>query len=149
MAPIVSSVEIARRPEDVFSYMTDPARLPEWQESLVSARAEDGGPPAVGSKVMQTRRVGRGERTVTMEVTEISPPRSWASRGIDGPVRPIVRGTIDPLDDGERSRVTMELDFEGHGIGKLLVPLLVRREAKAELPRNAQHLKERLEGEAA
>jgi uncharacterized protein YndB with AHSA1/START domain len=39
MAPIVSSVEIARRPEDVFSYVTDPSRLAEWQESLVSARA--------------------------------------------------------------------------------------------------------------
>jgi uncharacterized protein YndB with AHSA1/START domain len=149
MAPIVSSVEIARRPEEVFSYMTDTARLPEWQESLVSARAVGGDPRAVGSKVTQTRRVGRGERTVTMETTEVSPPRSWAARGIDGPVRPIVKGAIDPVDGGARSRVTIELDFEGHGIGKLLVPLMVRREAKNELPRNTQQLKERLEGGAA
>jgi uncharacterized protein YndB with AHSA1/START domain len=149
MAPIVSSVEIARRPEEVFSYMTDTARLPEWQESLVSARAEGGDPRAVGSKVTQTRRVGRGERTMTMETTEVNPPRSWAARGIDGPVRPIVKGAIDPVDGGARSRVTIELDFEGHGIGKLLVPLMVRREAKNELPRNTRQLKERLEGGAA
>jgi uncharacterized protein YndB with AHSA1/START domain len=148
MAPIVSSVEIARRPEDVFSYMTDTSRLAEWQESLVSARAEGGGPPAVGSKMTTVRRVGRGERTMTMEMTEISPPRSFAARGIDGPIRAIVKGTVEPL-DGARSRATIELDFEGHGIGKLLVPLVVRRQAKGELPRNAQHLKERLEGEAA
>jgi uncharacterized protein YndB with AHSA1/START domain len=149
MAPIVSSVEIARRPEDVFSYVTDPARLTEWQESLVSARAEGTGPPAVGSRVITTRRVGRGERTMTMEMTEISLSKSWAVRGIDGPIRAIVEGTIDPLDDGARSRVTIALDFEGHGIGKLLVPFVVRRQAKGELPRNMQHLKERLEGEAA
>jgi uncharacterized protein YndB with AHSA1/START domain len=149
MAPIVSSVEIARRPEDVFSYATDPSRQPEWQESLVSSRAEDGGPPAVGSKVTQTRRVGRGERTMTIEMTEVNPPRSWASRGIDGPVRAIAKGTIEPLDDGARSRVTIALDFEGHGIGKLLVPLFVRRQAKDDLPRTARKLKERLEGEAA
>jgi uncharacterized protein YndB with AHSA1/START domain len=149
MAPIVSSVEIARRPEDVFSYVTDPARLTEWQESLVSARAEGTGPPAVGSRVITTRRVGRGERTMTMEMTEISLSKSWAVRGIDGPIRAIVEGTIDPLDDGARSRVTIALDFEGHGIGKLLVPFVVRRQAKGELPRNTQHLKERLEGEAA
>jgi uncharacterized protein YndB with AHSA1/START domain len=149
MAPIVSSIEITRRPEDVFSYVTDPSRLAEWQESLVTARAEGGGPPAVGSKVITTRRIGRGERTMTMEMTEISPPRSWAGRGIDGPVRAIVKGTVEPLDDGARSRVTIELDFEGHGIGKLLVPLVVRRQAKDELPRNSQNLKERLEGEAA
>jgi len=148
MAPIVSSVEIARRPEDVFSYVTDPSRLAEWQESLVSARAEGGGPPAVGSKVTTVRRVGRGERTMTMEMTELNPPRTWAVRGIDGPIRAIVKGTVEPL-EGARSRSTIELDFEGHGIGKLLVPLVVRRQAKGELPRNAQHLKERLEGEAA
>jgi uncharacterized protein YndB with AHSA1/START domain len=148
MAPIVSSVEIARRPEDVFSYVTDPSRLAEWQESLVSARAEGGGPPAVGSKMIHVRRVGRGERTMTMEMTELNPPRSWAVRGIDGPVRAIVNGTVEPL-DGARSRATIELDFEGHGVGKLLVPLVVRRQAKGELPRNVQHLKERLEGEPA
>ncbi len=31
MALIVESIEISRRPEDVFSYVTDPSRLPEWQ----------------------------------------------------------------------------------------------------------------------
>ncbi|MDQ3720001.1 MAG: SRPBCC family protein [Actinomycetota bacterium] len=146
MAPIVSSVEIARRPEDVFSYVSDPSRLAEWQESVVSAHVEGGGPPAVGSKAITTRRIGRGERTMTMELTEITAPRSWAVRGIDGPVRGIVNGTVEPLDDGARSRVTIELDFEGHGIGKLLVPVLVRPQAKQELPKNAQNLKERLEG---
>ena len=31
MAPIVESIEISRSPEDVFSYVTDPSHLPEWQ----------------------------------------------------------------------------------------------------------------------
>jgi hypothetical protein len=75
VAPIVTSIEIARRPEDIFAYVTDPSRLPEWQESLISTRTEEGGPPAVGSRVTQTRRVGRGERTMTSEITERSLPR--------------------------------------------------------------------------
>lgn len=86
---------------------------------------------------------------MTMEVTEHSPPRRWAFRGIDGPVRAIVSGTVEPLGDGAWSRLTIELDFEGHGIGKLLVPLVVRRQARGELPRNQQALKERLESGAA
>ncbi len=149
MAPIVSSVEIARRPEDVFAYVSDPSRLAEWQESVVSAHVEGGGPPALGSKAITTRRIGRGERTMTMELTEITAPRSWAVRGIDGPVRGIVNGTVEPLDDGTRCRVTIELDFEGHGLGKLLVPLLVRPQAKQELPNSAQNLKEQLESSPA
>ncbi len=148
MAPIVSSIEIARPPEAVFSYVADPSRLAEWQESVVSACAEGGGAPAVGSKAVTTRKIGRRERAMTMEMTNISPPRSWAIRGIDGPVRGVVNGTVEPLDDGARSRVTIELDFEGHGLGKLLVPLVVRRQAQKEMPRNLGNLRERLESGA-
>lgn len=148
MAAIVESIEIARPPEDVFPYVTDPSRLAEWQESVVSTRLEGGGPQAVGSRVTVIRRIGRSERTMTVELTELNPPRSWAVRGIDGPIRGNVKGTIDPLDDGARSRVTIELDLEGHGIGKLLVPLVVRRQAQKELPKNQQNLKERLESGA-
>jgi hypothetical protein len=46
---------------------------------------------------------------------------------------------------GTRSRVTIELDLQGEGIGKLLLPLFVRRKAESEMPRNVQALKERLE----
>ena len=146
MAPIVSSIEIARPPGEVFAYVVDPSRLTEWQDSVVSSRTEGAGPPAVGSNVLTTRRVGRAERKMTMEMTSIEPPRSWAVRGIDGPVRGVVNGTVEPLDDGARSRVTIELDFEGHGLGKLLVPLIVRRQAQREMASNMQNLKERLEG---
>ena len=41
------------------------------------------------------------------------------------PIRAIVDVTVEPLDPGHRSRVTIAVDFEGHGIGKLLVPLVV------------------------
>jgi len=95
-----------------------------------------------------TRRVGPRERAMTMELTELNRPSSWAVRGIDGPVRGIVKGTIEPLGDGDRSRVTIALDFEGHGIGRLLVPLIVRRQARTEMPGNLQRLKARLESGA-
>ena len=138
MAAIVESIEIARPPEDVFPYVTDPSRLAEWQESVVSTRLEGGGPPAVGSRVTVTRRIGRSERTMTAELTELNPPRSWAVRGIDGPIRGNVKGTIEPLDDGARSRVTIELDLEGHGIGKLLVPLVVPGRRRRSSPRTSR-----------
>ena len=92
MAPIVESIEISRRPEDVFSYATDPSRLPEWQESAVSVRREGDAALAVGSRVVVTRRIGRREQAMTVELTELNPPSSWAVRGIDGPVRGIVKG---------------------------------------------------------
>jgi uncharacterized protein YndB with AHSA1/START domain len=149
VARIVTSIEIARPLEDVFSYVTDPLRLADWQEGVVSSRVEEGAPPAVGSRVIQTRRISGGERTMTSEITELTPPTRWAVDGIDGPVRGTVKGTVQPVDDGARSRGTIELDFEGHGIGKLLVPLVVRRHARREMPINMRKLKERLESGAS
>jgi len=148
MAPIASSIEIARPPEEVFAYITDPSRLAEWQQSLVSADSEGDRPLASGTRVNTIRRVGRGERTMTMEVTSMNPPSSWAIRGVDGPVRMSVNGTIEPADGGARSRVEIELDLKGHGIGKLLVPLVVRRQVAKEHPENLRNLKQQLEGGA-
>jgi uncharacterized protein YndB with AHSA1/START domain len=69
MAPIVESIDISRRPEDVFSYVTDPSRFPEWQGSVVSVRREGDGPLAVGSRVVVRRRVGPRVLPSTDEVT--------------------------------------------------------------------------------
>jgi len=56
-----------------------------------------------------------------------------------------VKGTVVPLDDGARSRVTIKLEIVGYGIGMLLVPLVVRSQARKEMPTNLRNLKERLE----
>ena len=144
MAPMINTVEIARSPQDVFAYVTDPSRFTEWQDAVVSARLEGDGPPRQGSRLKMTRRTGRREQTLTTELTEYSPPRSYAFRGIDGPIRPIGKGTVEPVGDGEQSRFTFELDFEGKGIGKLMLPI-VRRQARQELLETHDNLKKRLE----
>jgi len=147
MAAIRESIEISRRPEDVFAYIDDLARHSEWQESLVSAKVVTDGPTKVGSRATEVRRMGSREQTGTYEVTEHDPPRVFAFRGIDGPVRPVGRGTVEPVGDGSSSRVTLELDFTGHGIGKLLAPL-ARNQARKQVPKDQQQLKQRLESGA-
>jgi hypothetical protein len=82
---------------------------------------------------------------VTSEITEISPSRTWAVHGVDGPTRVTVNVPVEPLDENAR-RLTIALDLEGHGIGKLLVPLVVRGEARREMPANLRTLRDRLEG---
>jgi uncharacterized protein YndB with AHSA1/START domain len=145
MAEIVESIEISRRPEDVFSYATDFSRFPEWQGGVVSARREGDHPLAVGSRAVVTRRVGPRTLPRVEEITELNPPKTWAVRGVGGPLIAIAKGKIEPLDGGKRSRVTISLEFEAYGIGKLLVPLVAERQARRQLPRNERKLKEVLE----
>jgi uncharacterized protein YndB with AHSA1/START domain len=148
MTPITATTEVARPPEEVFAYVTDPSRFAEWQKNVVSGSMDGEGPHEVGARCLTTRRIGFAERPVISEITHVDPPKAWGVRGIDGPIRAIVNVTVDPLDDGRRSRLTIELDFEGHGIGKLLVAVAVRRDARKEMPANLRALQERLEGPA-
>jgi uncharacterized protein YndB with AHSA1/START domain len=147
MAPITTSTDINRPPDEVFAYATDPSSFPEWQQGVVSGHM-DAPTYRVGSKCTTVRRIGGRERMVNTEITEYEPPRRWADRGIEGPIRAIVGVTVEPLADGSRSRLTIELDFTGHGIGRLLVPLVVRRQAATEMPGNMTRLKQRLESRA-
>jgi len=47
---IEDTIEIARPPEAVFAYLTDPEKLHEWQTSTVAVRREAGGPLAQGER---------------------------------------------------------------------------------------------------
>jgi uncharacterized membrane protein len=141
---ITERIEIGRTPEDVFAYLDRLERHPEWQGNLVDVKVETEGPPRVGTRVAETRKVPGGTRGYTYEVTEHEPPRRFAFRVLDGPVRPVGTVTIEPVGDGSRSRVTLELDFHGHGVGKLIAPL-ARRDARKTIPQDQARLKERLE----
>jgi uncharacterized protein YndB with AHSA1/START domain len=79
MSAIVGSIEIARRPDDVFAYVTDASQFPDWQESVVAARREGDAPLAVGTRTVVTRRVGRRAASTTEELTELQPPGRWGS----------------------------------------------------------------------
>lgn len=143
MAAISESIEISRSPEDVFAYLDDLARHGEWQEQIVSARIEPEGPTRVGTRATETRRVAGLEQTIAYEITEHAPPRSYAFRGVGGPIRVSGKGSVEPVGEGG-SRVTMELDFEGHALGTLLAPLVLIQ-ARTQVPSDLQRLKERLE----
>jgi uncharacterized protein YndB with AHSA1/START domain len=148
MPAIVASAEIGRPAAEVFAYATDPARFSEWQQGVVDGHMEGPGngtrAPAVGAKCVTTRRIGGASRPTTSELVHIDPPRTWGVRGTGGPIRAAVDVLVEPV-TGSRSRLTISVDFTGHGIGKILVPLMVRPQARKEMPGNMAALKKRME----
>ncbi len=144
MSPITVSTDVDRPAGDVFAYAIDPTRFHEWQQGVVDGHMEQPGTPAVGAQCLTTRRIGGANRQNTSEVVHIDPPRTWGVRGTDGPIRAAVDVIVEPL-TAARSRLTITVDFEGHGIGRVLVPLVVRGQARKEMPANLAALKERLE----
>jgi len=144
MTPITASIEISRPPQDVFDYVNDLDRHTEWQSGLVSVEVESEGPTQKGTRARETRKVPGGKQSYQYEITEYDPPRVAGFQVLTGPVRPHGRVTLTPLDDGKRTRVDFTIEFAGHGLGKLLLPL-VNRDARKTVPADLQALKERLE----
>ena len=148
MPPIVTTTQIDRPAARVFACATDPALFSQWQKGVEDGHLDAPGDgsqlPSVGTKCVTTRRIGGSSRQVTSELTHIDPPRTWGVRGTDGPIRATVDVLVEPVTDS-RSTLTISVDFTGHGIGKILVPLMVRREARKEMPDNIAALKRLIE----
>ncbi|MFE9102326.1 SRPBCC family protein [Actinomadura geliboluensis] len=142
MSAFVNSIEIERPAGEVFAYVVDPAKFPEWQRDVMDVRVEG---DQVGSRFTTVRKIGGAERSMTQEITECVPPRRWAAKGVDGPIRPNATVSVEPL-GAERCRVTFGLDFDGRGMAAAVVPM-VRRMAAKVAPASHQRLKELLEGD--
>ena len=142
MASFTSSTHIERPVEEVFAYATDPTRFHEWQHSATRGHVE--GEARVGATCIDVRRVVGGQRESTAEISEYSPPTRWAVRGTgNGPIRANIGVTVEPLGPSE-SRVTVELEFVGVGLGRFLAPVVTWR-AQQEMPGDMAQLKRLLE----
>jgi uncharacterized protein YndB with AHSA1/START domain len=144
MGPIVTTLDIARPPNEVFAVATDPTRFAEWQADVLRVETDQPAPLPVGARFTTIRRIGGVERSITQQVAEAASPHRWAARSHTGPIRPNATIAIEPIDDGTGSRVTFTLDFVGHGIGVPLLPL-VRRQTRRGAPVSYRRLKKLLE----
>ena len=141
MAVYEHSVEIARPPEEVFSFVTDTANYPRWQPSLVEIRPVTRGPLRVGSEATEVRRFLGREVETTWRCVEHEPTTRTAIESDEGPVP--FRGTfvLEPEGAGTRFTWTVETRGAAARVGGPLVGRATRR----ELEENTARLKELLE----
>jgi carbon monoxide dehydrogenase subunit G len=139
---IEHSVSVARPPDAVFAFLADPANLPAWQGSCVEARAEDGLPIALGSRIAETRSLLGRRAEQVLEVTELEPPRLLELETVSGPVDFTVRHELAAEGDG--TRVTIVAAGEPRGIAALARRMLAHVIAE-ETRRDLERLRELLE----
>jgi uncharacterized protein YndB with AHSA1/START domain len=138
------TVDVARPPQDVFDYLSDLERLPEWQSSAIASRAD--GPLARGSRVVEKRRIMGREIENELEVTAYEPPRRLALKALRGPVRFTVDHEL--VEDAGATSLHVVAEAATGRLMKLAHPLLART-AEEELRSDFERLKQLLEsGEA-
>jgi len=141
---ITGSIEIDRPQALVFAYLDELDKHSEWQGDLIDSRLESEGPVGVGTRASDTRKVPGGPRAFPYEITQHDPPNRSSWRVLEGPVRAVGSVIVEPIADGARSRVTVEFNLEGHGIGVLIAPF-ARMQARKQVPKDQAKLKEILE----
>ena len=141
---INGTVEIARSPHEVFEYIADPVRIPEWQPDVRTAHFDTPAPVGVGTRGREVRHVMGSDRSFRWEVTEYSPDQRYGVRGLGGPVRAHVTMDVSPTIHGAGTRLSYGIAFEAHGVGRLIAPL-ARQGTRKDLPATLDRLKRQLE----
>jgi uncharacterized protein YndB with AHSA1/START domain len=139
-------IEIARPRSDVWAFLTDFERIPEWLGEFETAHAETPAPTGRGTIIRCT--INPGARSATFEVVAWEPPRwvAWDGpplRWAGGSARP--RGSHELSDAGSgRTLVVSRYEPELTGTQALLRPYL-RRWLRRQRAEDAQKLKALLE----
>jgi uncharacterized protein YndB with AHSA1/START domain len=79
-------IHIDRSPVDVFAYVLDIERTPEWRPRMSGARWASAGEPGVGSRFEVDVRMLGYRFDFEFEVTAWDPPRFFAYSAKQGPV---------------------------------------------------------------
>ena len=124
MIRIEASTTIARSPQDVFAYISDFSKNPEWQDGMIEARFTSDPPLRVGSTYSQVARFLGRRIESTFLVTEYQPGSQVQIESTSGPFAITVTREVRPVEGG--ARVTAIVEGGGGGFFKIAEPLLAR-----------------------
>jgi uncharacterized protein YndB with AHSA1/START domain len=129
-------IEIERPVDEVFGYVTDPSKLPNWQTNTVLAEMETDGPFGIGTRLHEVHRAPGGKELHSrVEVSQYELDKRLELRIIDGPLRVDGLFLFEAIADG---RTRLELFGTGHptGAARIAAPLLklfIRRQFAGNL----------------
>ena len=110
-----SRITIAGGISDVWAYLCDVGRWPEWAPTVLEGRVRGGGPLRPGSRVEQRAKLMFGlSRGRSQEVTVVEAPTSMAFAGPMGTSAARWGMELKPVGDGQTDAVMwIEVDLAG------------------------------------
>ena len=109
-----SRITIASSVHEVWAYLCDVGRWPEWAPTVLECRVRGGGPLQPGSRVDQRARDLWWTHDRSEEVTAVEAPRSVAFAGTMGTSAARWGMELEPLDEKQTDAMMwIEVDFAG------------------------------------
>src|SRR5690242_2742694 len=109
-----SRIKIASSVREVWAYVCDVGRWPEWAPTVLECRVAGGAPLQPGSRVEQRAKGILGStRGRSQEVTAVEPPRRLAFAGPMGLSSARWGMELEPVDDRQtETKMWVEVDLE-------------------------------------
>jgi len=110
-----SRITIADSVDEVWAYMCDVGRWPEWAPTVLEGRVRGGGPLQPGSRVEQRAKLPLGlSRSRSQQVTLVEAPRHMAFAGPMGTSAARWGMEFEPADGGKTDAMMwIEVDLAG------------------------------------
>jgi uncharacterized protein YndB with AHSA1/START domain len=135
-------ININRPPADVFGYLTDVSKLPQWQSGIISAQWETEKGPGARARAV---RDFRGQQQETeLQVTKYDQDRRFAINTSSGPIAFSLEYTLQPTDGGNGTHLMVYAEGEASGVAKIAGPLMSRKIEK-QLKSDFQVMKQNVE----
>ena len=125
MVRVEEHVTIERPIEEVFTYLSDIERQPDWVSTMSESRKTTTGPTKVGTTYRQVGKFLGRRFELDCEVADYQPPRLYAFRAKNGPMHIEMQFTLTS-NGPETTSVTHVAEGESGGFFKLADPILAR-----------------------
>ena len=117
------SVELSQPPEEVFPWLLEEDKVPQWTSDLQSYSVN--GPLGQGAHAQQSLDVAGGI-TLDLEITRYDPPRGAETRFETNGVKVESAYRLEP--SGAGTRLTQTLEAKAGGLtGRMLIPVVQGR----------------------
>ncbi|MFI5693406.1 SRPBCC family protein [Kribbella sp. NPDC051586] len=136
-----NTITIDRPPATVFAYLLNLENIPRWNYALSETRQLTPGPPAVGTRYVQTRTIPV-HKEESLEIVELIPDQKLTVQGTLTSFPAVLSYTLDAADGG--ALLTNTVDLQLPGPLKLLTPIALGR-IKSAVAANLAVLKQLLE----
>ena len=125
-----ATVVIDRPVEEVFAFLADGENDPKFSPRVLEIAKTTDGPPGVGTVYASTVKDAGMKTKREFKLTGFEPPTRirWAEISKNLVTAP--EGGYDLAREGSGTRLTIYNVLEGHGPGKLIVPLALRSARK-------------------
>lgn len=144
---VVSSVQVQRKPAEVFEYLTDVARHAEWSPKAYRVEGI-----SVGEQVTQGRRYtsygwlpNDKDHRNEVEVTEVLAPQRLVLTSTDAGERYVSTFTLTPDGAGTQLERSVDLPRPGGALG-LVFPLILSLLIRPDVAKGLGKVKATLEG---